>query len=377
MENIKYSKMIQKYLETKREYPDCILFYRLGDFYEMFFEDAEHVSSLLGLTLTARDCGSGQKAPMCGVPYHAAHTYVSRLTKLNHKVAICEQLGEASSPNAPMERGVVRIITPGTIMDETALEQNKNNFIVSVSAQREGVVGLAWMDITTGEFNVQQFTGDDAFTHLSDTLAGIGPSEIIADELSFLASEKLACVRMGVVPTFYRFKEEAFLYDNARNLVLQQLNAKTLSDLHCENYGQAICASGALLSYLQETQMRALNHINKINVISDQYYMNLDINTRLNLEICETMYDRKKKGSLLWVIDKTQTTMGARLLRNWLEQPLQNLEMINSRLDAVEELFRDMTLRSELREILRNFQDIERLCGRVSFGNLNPKTVRL
>lgn len=373
MELSKYSKMMQKYFETKKQYPDCVLFYRLGDFYEMFFEDAERVSAILGLTLTSRDCGSGQKAPMCGVPYHAAHNYIARLTKQNIKVAICEQLSESVQANQPMDRGVVRVITPGTVMDEVSLDQGKNNFIVSVSATRPSVVGIAWIDMSTGEFNVQQFAGDSAFGKVSDTLAGISPSEVIADELSFATGAQLPCVRMGVVPNFYQHKQEAFEYDTARKLVLKQLKAKSLADLKCENCTQAICAGGALLNYLLETQMRDLNHINKINVVYDSSYMQLDINTRLNLEICETMYDRKKKGSLLWVIDKTQTTMGARLLRIWLEQPLQDIDLINKRLDAIEELTDKMVLRSELKEILRNFQDIERLCGRVSFGNLNPK----
>ena len=373
METNKYSKMIQKYLETKAQYPDCIVFYRLGDFYEMFFEDAENVSSLLGLTLTARDCGYGQKAPMCGVPQHTVYTYISRLTKLNYKVALCEQLGEPTSNNTPMDRGVVRVITPGTVMEETSLEQDKNNFIASVSAERETTVGLAWIDMSTGAFFMQQFVGENAFDRLSDALAGILPSEIIADELSCNKSLQLPCVRMSVVPNFFKHNIEAFEYDNARKTVLAQINAKSLTELNCDDCPQAVCAGGALLNYLRETQMRDLGHINKITVVSSANYMNLDINTRLNLEICETMYDRKKRGSLLWVIDKTETTMGARLLRNWLDQPLQNINDINARLDAVSDMTENVVLRTELKNVLHNFQDIERLCGRASFGNLNPK----
>ena len=371
-EKKQYSEMMSRYLEKKRQYPDTIMFYRLGDFYEMFFDDAVKASEILGITLTSRDSGNKQKAPMCGIPYHAADTYITRLTAAGYKVAICEQIGPII-PNKIVERDVVRIVTPGTLMDESQLEQRKNNFIACVSAERESVVGLSWIDLTTGEFYLQQFTGDDAFSRLSDMLVSIIPSEIIADELSFNESSKLACERMGVVPCFYQHKQSAFDYDTARKAVLRQLKVHDLKEINCENILQAVCAGGALLNYLQETQMRDLTHINKVKVIDDKQYMHLDINSRLNLELCETLYDRKKKGSLLWVIDKTKSTMGARLLRSWLEQPLQDDIEINARLDAVEELTNNTIARCELAELLRNFQDIERLCGRVSYGNLNPK----
>ncbi len=374
-ENKKYSRMMQQYLDTKKEYPGCILFYRLGDFYEMFFEDALNVSNELGLTLTARDCGSGQKAPMCGVPYHSAHTYISRLTNNGHKVAICEQLNTVvkSSSSVMIDRGVVRVITPGTVMDESLLIQGKNNYIAGVYAPRETVIGLAWIDLSTGEFNIQQFTGDNALDDLGDTLVGIGPTEVIGNNYARELAPNLTCVRMGIVPQFTQQSDSAYDYTNAHKLVLKQLNLQSLQGLGCEDKSQAVCAGGALLDYLLETQMRDLKHINKLNVVTCDHYMHLDINTRLNLEICETMYDRKKRGSLLWVLDHTKTTMGARLLRSWLELPLQNVALINARLDAVEELTKDLVLRSQLQDALSNFQDIERLCARVSFGNLNPR----
>ncbi len=375
IENKKYSRMMQQYLDTKKIYPGCILFYRLGDFYEMFFEDAVNVSSELGLTLTARDCGSGQKAPMCGVPFHSAHTYISRLTSNGHKVAICEQLNsfvKGSSGNM-IDRRVVRVITPGTVMDESLLVQGKNNYIAGVYAPRNSVIGLAWIDLSTGEFNIQQFTGDSALDNLSDTLVGIGPTEVVGDKNAVEFCAELQCVRMGIVPTFTHQNDKAYDYDTAYKLVLNQINAKSLQGYNCEDKAQAVCAGGALLNYLLETQMRDLKHINKLNVLTCDHYMHLDINTRLNLEICETMYDRKKRGSLLWVLDHTKTTMGARLLRSWLELPLQNIDSINLRLDAVQELTQNMVLRTQLQEALSNFQDIERLCGRVSFGNLNPR----
>lgn len=376
IDNKKYSKMMQQYLETKAQHPGCILFYRLGDFYEMFFEDAINVSSELGLTLTARDCGSGQKAPMCGVPFHSAHTYIARLANNGHKIAICEQL-TTSSKNAPtnamIERGVVRVITPGTIMDESLLHQGKNNYIASVFVPRDTMLGLAWIDLSTGEFNIQQFVGENALGDLSDNLVGISPSEIIGNRYAVEKSTGLTSVRMGVVPQFSQQNDEIFEYDSAYKYLTQQLNIKSLQGLNCEDKPQAVCAGGALLEYLIATQMRDLKHINKLNVVTSDRYMHLDINTRMNLELCETMYDRKKRGSLLWVLDHTKTTMGARLLRSWLELPLQDVAQINARLDAVEELSQNMILRSELQEALSNFQDIERLCGRVSFGNLNPR----
>ena len=371
-EDKKYSKMMTKYWEKKKQYPDAFLFYRLGDFYEMFFEDAEKASELLGITLTARDCGNKQKAPMCGVPFHSAENYITKLTQAGYKVAICEQLSEPV-PGQIVERDVVRIVTPGTIIDDTQLEQRKNNFIACVSAERDTTVGLAWIDITTGEFNIQQFTGDNAFSKLSDVLVSVAPSEILADGFSFIESSKLSCVRMGVVPVFYKHKDSAFEFGYAKSMVLKQLNATDLNKLNCTNKGQAICAAGALLDYLQATQMRDLTHINKLNIVTDGHYMHLDINTRLNLEICQTMYDRKKRGSLLWVLDKTKTTMGGRLLHNWLEQPLQDEQAILERLDAVEELTDNTIARAELADLFKNFQDIERLCGRVSYGNLHPK----
>ena len=371
-EEQKYSNMMQNVKDKKKEYPDCILFYRLGDFYEMFFEDAITASQILGITLTARDCGYGNKAPMCGIPFHASDNYISKLTNAGLKVAICEQLSEAKKGSL-VKRDVVRVITPGTVMDDNQLEQGKNNYIASVSAERAGIVGLAWLDLTTGEFYLQQFTGENAFEKLSDVLVSIMPSEIIADKMCCENSNNLSCVRMGVTPIFYQHKEDAFVFDIARRTMQIQLNTTDLSKFGCQNKAQAICAGGALLNYLQETQMRDLTHINSVKVVNDGYYMHLDINSRLNLEICETMYDRKKRGSLLWVIDKTKTTMGARLLRNWLEQPLQDEIEINARLDAVEELSKDLLTRAELSDALKNLQDIERLCGKVSYGNINPK----
>ena len=367
----KLSAMMQKYKEKKAEYPDCIMFYRLGDFYEMFFEDAILASKLLEITLTGRDCGLEERAPMCGVPYHAADIYIAKLTDLGYKVAICEQLGQ--NGGKLFERDVVRIVTPGTVMDETQLAMKKNFFIAGVSSESTNIVGLSWIDLSTGEFYVQQFTGEDAFSKLSDTLVSIMPREIIADNNSCFYSSSLQCVKMGVVPTFSNFDNKNFEFVNAKQTVLTQLNEKNLAKLHCDNKAQAICAAGGLLSYLYYTQKRDLNHINTLKVISNTRYMHLDVNSRLNLELCQTLAEGKKKGSLLWVLDKTETSMGARLLNSWIEQPLQDTIEINDRLNAVECLTKNVIARAELRKNLSYICDIERICGRASYGNLTPK----
>lgn len=368
----KLSAMMQRYWDKKKEYPDTIMFYRLGDFYEMFFDDAKLASQALDITLTARDCGLEERAPMCGIPYHAAENYITKLTELGYKVAICEQLSEPVKGQI-VERDVVRVVTPGTVMEESQLLTKRNNFIAAVSSERSTIVGLSWLDLSTGEFYVQQFTGDDAFSKLSDVLVSIMPSEIIADKNSCFESVNLQCVKMDAVPNFYNYKDSSFEYDFARNTVLKQLNIASVADIKCDKKTQAICAAGGLIDYLLETQKRDLTHINSVKVINDGHFMHLDINSRLNLELTETLYDHKKRGSLLWVLDKTDTAMGLRLLTNWLEHPLQDADLINDRLDAVEELTTQTIARSELHGFLSKISDIERLCGRASYGNLTPK----
>ncbi len=366
----KLSAMMTKYKQKKAEYPDCILFYRLGDFYEMFFEDAILASKLLEITLTGRDCGLEKRAPMCGIPYHAADLYISKLTDQGYKVAICEQLGQTNGKM--FERDVVRIVTPGTVMEEGQLSKT-NNFIAAVSSEQTNIVGLSWIDLSTGEFYIQQFSGEDAFSKLSDSLVGISPREIVADKNSCFYSTNLQCVKMGVVPNFESFDEDKFNFLNSKQVLLTQLHEKTLAKLHCENKAQAVCAAGGLLCYLYYTQKRDLTHINTLKVISNTRYMHLDVNSRLNLELNQTLADGKKRGSLLWVLDKTQTAMGARLLNSWIEHPLQDTIEINDRLDSVDELTKATITRSELKSTLSLICDIERICGRASYGNLTPK----
>ncbi len=363
--------MMQHYVELKQKHNDTIIFYRLGDFYEMFFEDAQLVSKLLGITLTSRDCGLPDKAPMCGVPFHSAETYVARLLDLGYKVGICEQLSEPK-PGEVVTRDIVRIITPGTVMEENILKPS-NNFISSVFMKNKNEIGLSWLDLSTGEFNMTQFNGDTAIANLNDTLTGIRPSEIISNSLAFSESDGIPCVRTELVPRFYKFLDFAYEYQNATNNILKQLKIGSIAVLDCKDKPSGLCSAGALLEYLSQTQKRSLSHINHLNVQKDESFLYLDANAKLNLELTETIYDRKRKGSLIWVLDKTETTMGRRTLESWLNRPLRDEKEINDRLDAVEELISENVHRDELLQILKTFSDVERLCGRVSYGSVGPR----
>ena len=366
------SQMMKNYIAKKEEYKDCVLFYRLGDFYEMFFEDAERVAPMLGLVLTARDCGDGQKAPMCGIPYHATDNYIAKLIEKGEKVAICEQLTDPV-PGKIVDRDVVRVITPGTVMENSLLNEKQNNYIACVYAEDETKIGLSWIDISTGEFCVQEFNSPTALELLSDMLVGIRPSEIISNNQAFLYAPTLSCVKFNAVPRFYKHLDSSFNKTYATETLKKQLNIASLTVVDLENKSLSSISAGALIDYLLQTQKRDLNHINKLQVVRDGHFMHLDINTRVNLEITESLAERKRYGSLLWVLDDTMTPMGARLLRNWLEHPLLNLDAINERLDSIEELIGKNVERSQLHEALRNIGDIERLSGRISYGNLNPR----
>ena len=365
------SRMMQHYLELKEKNKDSIIFYRLGDFYEMFFEDAELVSKLLGITLTGRDCGLDERAPMCGVPFHSAETYISRLLNLGYKVAICEQLSEPKAGQI-VDRDIIRIITPGTVMEENILS-TQNNFIASVCSNSLEKIGLAWLDLSTGEFNMTQLNGANAWDSLNDYLTSIRPSEIIANKEAFLESPKLPCVITELTPHFYQFLEFAYDYSNASQRILNQLKIGSLAVLDYANKEQGICSAGALLEYVAQTQKRNLTHINRLNIQKDSTFLYLDANAKLNLELTETIFERKRKGSLIWVLDETLTSMGKRTLFSWLEKPLRNEVEINNRLDALEELIKDNITRDELCGIFRTFSDVERICGRVSYGSVGPR----
>lgn len=363
------SPMMQQYLKTKEQYKDCILFYRLGDFYEMFFDDAITASKVLELTLTGKDCGLEERAPMCGVPYHAGEAYIAKLIEAGYKVAICEQVTLPTKGIKLVEREVVRIVTPGTLIDTSMLNEKQNNYILSLF-KSSSLVGASWVDISTGEVYTTEYSGNNQSTFVNDLLIRISPSEIISNaEAKDLPNLKY----LRNTPLFNLYDENKFNFDNAYDTLTKQFDSSVLIPLNIKNKPTSVCSSGALINYLLETQKRSLTHINKIILEENTKYMQLDVNTRRNLELTETIRDRKKRGSLLWLLDKTQTSMGSRVLHSWVDQPLNDEVEINRRLDSVEELASNRRIQGEIKELLSNVYDIERLCGKVSYGNLTPR----
>ena len=367
-----YSPMMQKYLETKQKYNDCILFYRLGDFYEMFFDDAITASRELEITLTGKDCGQAERAPMAGIPHHAAENYASRLIEKGYKVAICEQLEDPKTAKGIVERGVIRILTPGTIVESNLLEEKKNNYIMCIC--KSGIYfGISVCDISTGEFYSAEIKDENNFAILLDEIARFSPSEIIANSNIFECQEEIDKIRERFSIYMSRFSDK-FFTDEIGDLQLDYNvieNKKEVVNL--KERSLAVKSINALLEYLNETQMTSLEHINTIIIYSLSKYMSLDINARRNLEITEKMRDKSKKGTLLWVLDKTSTSMGGRLLRRWLNDPLLDANEIRERLDAVQELKDNMMLRGELTENLKKVYDIERLAGKMAYGNANAR----
>ena len=371
-EKSEYSPMMQKYLETKEKYKDCILFYRLGDFYEMFFEDAITASRELEITLTGKVCGTEERAPMAGVPHHAAENYAARLIEKGYKVAICEQLQDPKETKGIVERGVVRILTPGTIVESNLLEEKKNNYIMSIC--KSGLYfGISVCDISTGEFYASEIKGENNFALLLDEIARFTPSEIIANSMMFECQEEMDKIRERFQIYMSRFNDK-FFSDDEGNLTLDYNiieNKKEVTSL--KDRTLAVKSINALLEYLNETQMTSLEHINTITIYNLSKYMSLDINARRNLEITEKMRDKTKKGTLLWVLDKTSTSMGGRLLRRWLNDPLLDVTEIQERLDAVKELKDNMMIRGDITETLKRVYDIERLAGKMAYGNANAR----
>ena len=366
------SPMMQKYLETKEKYKDCILFYRLGDFYEMFFEDAIIASKELEITLTGKDCGLEERAPMAGVPHHAAENYASKLLEKGYKVAICEQLEDPKTAKGIVERGVIRILTPGTIVESNLLEEKKNNYIMCIC--KTGLYyGISVCDISTGEFYSSEIKGENNFEILLDEIARFSPSEIIANSMMFECKDELDKIKERFNIYMNRFNDKFFLEDEG-NLALDYNiieNKKQVTSL--KERKLAVKSINALLEYLNETQMTSLEHINTITLYSISKYMLLDVTARRNLEITEKMRDKSKKGTLLWVLDKTSTSMGGRLLRRWLNDPLLEVKEIQERLDAVKELKENIMLRGDATETLKKVYDIERLAGKMTYGNANAR----
>ena len=367
-----YSPMMQHYLDTKSKYKDCILFYRLGDFYEMFFDDAINVSRELELTLTGKECGQEERAPMCGVPYHAAETYIARLISKGYKVAICEQLEDPKFAKGMVKRDVIRVVTPGTVMESNLLDDRKNNYIMSI--YKNGIYfGVTVCDVSTGDFRTTEIKENNNFAVLLDEMAKYLPAELVVNPMMFDCTDEINKIKERFEVFVSRLEEREFT-DNAD--VLSQ-KFKIVDDENNEvdisKYSLAVPATNALLTYLLDTQKNNLDHINTLIVYSTAKYMALDINARRNLEITEKLRDKSKKGTLLWVLDRTATSMGGRLLRRWLNNPLIDVKQIGKRLDAVQELKDNLMLRGDLIESLKKVYDIERLAGKISYGSANGR----
>lgn len=360
------SPMMEQYKMVKDKYKDTIVFYRLGDFYEMFFDDAITVSRELDLTLTGRNCGMRERAPMCGVPYHSAETYINKLLSKGYKVAICEQVTKPGDQKGLVVRNITREITPGTKIDSSMLDEKENNYLASVYL-KDNAVGVAWVDITTGEFN-NAYIDVQINMQLNELLSRISPSEIICNGEMLARSIELSLVKYGGICKFSQYKDNAFVFLNA----LEKLKQCKIDPASFENNEHSICSAGALLLYVEETQKKLPEHIDSSIHEKSNQYMGLDYNARRTLEILSTT-SGKKYGSLLWLLDKTSTSMGSRTLKQWLEKPLLDEVEINARLDAIEWINGDVILRDEISEILSGIEDIERIAGRGSFGNITPK----
>ena len=361
--------MMQKYLETKEQYKDCILFYRLGDFYEMFFDDAIKASKELELTLTGKSCGLEERAPMCGVPYHAVEGYLSKLVSRGYKVAICEQVEDPKLAKGLVKREVVRIVTPGTNINTQTLEENRNNYLMCVfyMAQR---VGVAVTDVSTGDFYVTEV---EDVRKLMDEISRYAPSEIVLNEACLLCGIDFEELKGRTHTAVFPLENWYFEEDTCRRTLQEHFHVNALQGLGLADFAFGTLAAGALMQYLYETQKNALAHITHVIPYVSGKYMLLDSSTRRNLELCETMREKQKRGSLLWVLDKTKTAMGARTLRSYIEQPLIDKAAIEDRLDAIEELNSCGIERDEIREYLQPIYDLERLLGRVSYKTANPR----
>ena len=366
------SPMMQQYFEIKEANKDCILFYRLGDFYEMFYDDALTASRELELTLTGRDCGQEERAPMCGVPFHSCEGYIAKLVSRGYKVAICEQTEDPKAAKGLVKRDVIRLITPGTVMEQSMLEEGKNNYICCLYSS-DKTIGVCFCDISTGELNATEISGKDSYNKLINQLSSYSPKEILLGGKIIEIKQLPGFIKQKLSAGVELLEDEKFGFT---------LCSKTASNHFGNEFDKikdkpdVICAVGALINYLKETQMNGLERINQIDTYSESQYMKLDYNTQRNLELTQTMLSKEKRGSLLWVIDKTKTAMGKRLIRSWLEHPLMNISTINNRQSAVEELVNNTVLRLELTENLSGIFDIDRLMTKIVYGSANARDLR-
>jgi DNA mismatch repair protein MutS len=367
---VSFTPMIRQYLEIKKQYPDAILFFRLGDFYEMFFDDARLASRELEITLTGREGGAKERVPMCGIPYHASDTYIARLIAKKYRVAICEQVEDPSLAKGIVRREVIRVITPGTVMDGQLLEAKMNNYLASIAREEEGF-SLAVTDITTGQFMINSFSGERAEAALLEELSRLMPAEIIVPLSEIDPLSKI--INTQGTMTVNGYKDIAFEPDAAARALENQFGPDNLKTLSTSEARRSIPAAGALICFLKETQKRDLTHIREINYYQSGKYLLLDTTTRRNLELTRSIQDASRKNTLLSVLDYTVTAMGGRLIRNWIERPLLEIEKIESRLTAVEALVHQTLYRSDLKDELKQIYDLERLAGKISFGSANAR----
>ncbi len=369
------SPMMQQYLSIKESNPESILLFRLGDFYEMFFDDAKTCSEELDLVLTGKDCGLEQRAPMCGIPYHSCESYIARLIQKGYKVAICEQMEDPATAKGLVKREVVRVITPGTVIEDSMLEEGKNNYLCGI-AFGEKSAGVCFVDVSTGEVHLTTLAGEELENRLISELGRFLPSEVLLSQsyrlypkLEQFLTQTLNC-RISVLA------DEKFLAAGKGEFVVRQFNTLSVEQLGLSANSCETAALDAVLQYLSENGMSKLSGLQKIDRYTSSKYMNIDLSSRRNLELIETMRGKTKRGSLLWVLDKTKTAMGKRLLRSWLEQPLLSMQSILQRQNAVDELVSDAVLLGEATEYLTGMRDVERLMTRVVYGTANPKEVQ-
>lgn len=361
--------MMKQYMETKGQYPDCILFYRLGDFYEMFFEDAITASRELEITLTGKNCGQEERAPMCGVPHHAVDGYLNKLVSKGYKVALCEQVEDPKTAKGIVKREVVRIVTPGTNLNTQALDETKNNYLMSIVYIADNY-GVSVADITTGDYFVTEL---DSSRKLMDEITKFAPKEIICNESFYMSGLDIEDLKNRLAITIYSLEPWFFDDDLCKRALMEHFKLNNLDGLGLKDYDCGVIAAGAMLQYLMETQKTSLANLTSLTPYVTGRFMIIDSSTRRNLELCETLREKQKRGSLLWVLDKTKTAMGARMLRSFIEQPLIDKDEINKRLDAIEELGQNAISREEIREYLNPVYDLERLISKISYKSANPR----
>ncbi|WP_457945141.1 DNA mismatch repair protein MutS [Caproiciproducens sp. LBM24188] len=369
------SPMMQQYFEIKNQYPDTILFFRLGDFYEMFYDDAKLASKELDLTLTGRDCGQEERAPMCGVPFHSYETYLARLVAKGYKVAICEQMEDPALAKGLVKRDIIRVVTPGTVLESSMLDESRNNYICSLCVENAGA-GVCFADVSTGELHATSLADGNLTEQLKNELSRYSPREILINQEALGLAELPKFIRERLSASLELLDPPEYDTNACTTQVLEQFHRETLDALDLGDKPEIVRALGALFGYLKRTQRTGLERMTSINLYTGAQYMHLDLNARRNLELLETMRSKEKRGSLLWVLDKTHTPMGKRLIRSWIEQPLLSPAQISRRLNAVEELTQDSILRGSIGEQLTGIHDLERLMSRIVYGSANGRELR-